>query len=93
MGVKNNWSKASYTKFNSVKNHLTEFKADATLDYFNENGLTKYVDFLMTTKKMRNSTIENQVDFIRMFLRWSYQKGYHSDKSFELFRPKLVTAH
>ena len=26
MGVKNNWSKASYTKFNSVKNHLKELK-------------------------------------------------------------------
>lgn len=89
MGVKNNWSHASYVKFNSVKNHLKEFKAKATLDYFNEAGLTKYVDFLMTKKAMRNSTIDNQVDFIRMFLRWCYQKGYHTDKSFEIFRPKL----
>lgn len=89
MGVKNNWSKASYTKFNSVKNHLRDFKADATLDYFNEDGLTKYVDFLMNIRKMRNSTIENQVDFIRMFLRWSHLKGYHTDNSFEMFRPKL----
>lgn len=89
MGVKNNWSKASYTKFNSVKNHLQEFRAKATLDYYDEAGLTKYVKFLMETKQMRNSTIENQVDFIRMFLRWCHQKGFLANKDFEMFRPKL----
>jgi integrase len=56
---------------------------------FDEAGLNRYVQFLVQKLNMRNSTIENQIDFVRMFMRWSFRKGYHTNNAFESFRPKL----
>jgi integrase len=89
MGRKNNWSKTSYDKFKSVKHHIADFKSNVSFSDFDEAGLNRYVQFLVQKLNMRNSTIENQIDFVRMFMRWSFRKGYHANNAFELFRPKL----
>ena len=68
-GTQNNWTASTYEKFAAVRNHLKEFKEDATFDYFNEFGLNEYVNFLRDTKDMRNSTIGKQMGFLKWFLR------------------------
>ena len=56
-GNQNNWTASTYEKFAAVRNHLKEFKEDATFNYFDKFGLNEYVNFLRDTKDMRNSTI------------------------------------
>lgn len=88
-GRLNNWTLSTYEKFAAVKNHLDTFNTDATFDYFDENGLNDYVDYLRLTKNMRNSTIGKQLGFLRWFLRWASQKGYNSNMAYTTYRPKL----
>ena len=38
---------------------------------------------------MKNSTINKQLGFLRWFLRWCYEKGYHTNHTFEYYKPKL----
>ena len=38
---------------------------------------------------MKNTTIEKNMEFLRWFLRWSLQKGFHKNAQFEVFRPKF----
>lgn len=88
-GKQNNWTNSTYEKFSAVKNHLKSFKSDLTFEYFDENGLNNYVDFLRTSKDMRNSTIGKQIGFLKWFLRWSFKKGYNSNSAYDTFKPKL----
>ncbi|KAA6309779.1 Tyrosine recombinase XerC, partial [termite gut metagenome] len=80
-----------YEKFASVKNHLLAFDKDIQFNDWNEFRLTDYVNYLRAEKKMRNSTIDNQLDFLRWFLRWAVEKGYSENRAFDAFKPKLKT--
>ncbi len=84
-GNQNNWTASTYEKFAAVRNHLKEFKEDATFNYFNEFGLNEYVNFLRDTKDMRNSTIGKQMGFLKWFLRWSFKKGHHQNIAYDTF--------
>lgn len=90
-GIKNDWTASTYEKFSSVKNHLLAFDKDVQFEDWDETKLTDYVSYFRTKKEMRNSTIDNQLDFLRWFLRWAVEKGYNNNKSFESFKPKLKT--
>jgi integrase len=90
-GVQNNWTDATYDKFAATKRHLEDFDENLTFEVFNESKLTEYVNFLRDTKNLRNSTIGKQMGFLKWFLRWSKKKGYNSNNTFEIFRPKLKT--
>lgn len=88
-GAKNDWTPSTYEKFASVKNHLLGFDENMQFEDWDESKLTGYINFLRTDKNMRNSTIDNQLDFLRWFLRWAAEKGYCNNRAFETFKPKL----
>lgn len=88
-GRQNNWTEATYEKFDTTKSHLKVFNPTITFDYFDEFGLNEYVIFLRETKKMRNSTIGKQLGFLKWFLRWADKKGYNKVKAYSFFKPKL----
>ena len=88
-GQANDWTKATYTKFNAVRNHITGFNAEPTFDSFNEEGLINYVAYLRADKDMRNTTIGKQLGFLKWFLRWTTAKGYNANTDYVSFKPKL----
>lgn len=88
-GRQNNWTEATYVKFDTTKSHLKVFNPTITFDYFDEFGLNEYIIFLRETKKMRNSTIGKQLGFLKWFLRWADKKGYNKTKAYSFFKPKL----
>ncbi len=88
-GRQNNWTYSTYKRTSVTRNHLKEFKEDLTFEYFTEAGLNKYLDFLLAEKGMRNSTLSKQVKNLKCFLRWSYEKGYHQNRAYDTFKPKL----
>ncbi|MBD5356840.1 MAG: tyrosine-type recombinase/integrase [Bacteroides sp.] len=89
------WTKASYQKFNAMKKHLQDFGSDKQFrcpiefETFTEHGLNRYLVFLSTKLKMLNSTVDNQISFLKWFLRWSYEKNYHKVNDYQSFRPRL----
>ena len=89
-GDKNSWRQATSKSMTSFKNHMTDFfdaKEVTTIDFFDENGTTAFVDFLREDKNLRNSTIEKYTSRLRYFIRWAENKGYTSIKA--NYRPKL----
>ncbi|MCG2792858.1 MAG: site-specific integrase [Weeksellaceae bacterium] len=83
------WSESTFAKLATVKNHLSEFKHKLSFSFFNEKGLTLYSEFLRDNLKMRNSTIEKQISFLKWFLKWAKAKGYNKNLAFETYKPKL----
>lgn len=89
------WTKASYQKFEAMKKHLLDFGSDKkfkriiNFETFDEKGLNDYMTFLLTKLNMLNSTVDNQVSFLKWFLRWSHNKGYHHNSAYLSFRPRL----
>lgn len=92
MGRQNNWTDATFQKFATMKKHLNSFNSDLSFEFFDESGLNDYIIYLRDDKKMRNSTIEKQLSFLKWFLRWADKKGYNKNKAYEFFRPKLKKA-
>ena len=88
-GFKNSWTKATYEKFHALKSHLAGYKDNLSFEDFNEEGLNHFVAYLRDETGLRNSTIDNQLGFVRWVLRWATAKGYNHIRDFETFRPKL----
>lgn len=90
-GKLNDWTPATFEKFAALRNHLSGFDKKLSFAKFDEDGIASFIDFL-GKKGMKNSTINKQLGFLRWFLRWCYEKGYHTNHTFEYFKPKLKNA-
>ena len=88
-GRQNDWTHSTFEKFAAVKNHLKNFRSELSFDFFDEEGLTEYVQYLREEREMRNSTIGKQLSFLKWFLRWSFKQGMHSNNAYDTFKPKL----
>lgn len=89
-GQTNSWTSSTYGKLESFRSILASFcPKDIHFSYFDTAGLNAYIHFLSATKNMRNSTIVNHLSLLKWFLRWSLSKGYHHNRDFEWFKPKL----
>ena len=88
-GRQNDWTHSTFEKFAAVKNHLKNFRSELSFDFFDEEGLTEYVQYLREVREMRNSTIGKQLSFLKWFLRWSFKQGMHSNNAYDTFKPKL----
>lgn len=91
-GKLNDWTDATREKFAALRNHLWDFDKKLTFDKFNEEGIADYITFMSKKLKMKNSTINKQLGFLRWFLRWCFEKGYHQNRTFEYYKPKLKNA-
>jgi integrase len=89
---KNQWTFATHQKFNALKKHLNEWRRKISFDDFTERGFNDFIAFLRDKKQMKNSTIGNQISFVKWFLRWVTLKGYNTNIAFQTFSPKLKTA-
>lgn len=92
-GRLNNWARATFRKFRTVRNHLCGFKehrgGELSFEVFTEDGLNDYVDFLRDVEGMRNVTIGKHVSFLKWFLRWAARKGHNGNPAFASFKLKL----
>ena len=91
---KNSWRTATTKSMTSFRNHMNDFidaQHVASIDFFDEDGTTRFVDFLRDVKGLRNSTIEKYTSRLRYFLRWASDKGIAEVKTLH-YRPKLQQA-
>lgn len=91
-GAAGYWKESTYQKFARQRALLQTYRADLTFDHFTTDGLNHYIHFLCTERAMCNSTIKRQLQFLKWFLRWAFQKNYHNNRDFDGYRPKLFTA-
>lgn len=88
-GKLSSWTKATFNKFKTTKRHLSEFDKDLTFDALTEQKLSEFVEYLLHTAGLRNSTIEKQLNFLKWFLRWAVRKKLTENNAFASFNPRL----
>jgi integrase len=88
VGDQNSWTRATYTKFSTIKSHLKDFDSELSFDNLSEETMQGFVKYQLGIS-LRNTTIAKNISFVRWFLRWAHRKGYYSGLIHETFRPKL----
>lgn len=88
MGRQNNWTKATFTKFSSLKKHLLTYDPSLSFEELNQDKLQELVSS-MQASGLRNTTISKYISSLRWFLRWAFNAGYYEGMLHETFKPKL----
>lgn len=89
MGVTNNWTKSTYTKFSSLKAHLKNYNKKLTLEGFDKATFAGFVAHLQTKVRQLNTTVAKNVGFLRWFLRWAAANGYYTGIAHLQYRPRF----
>lgn len=89
--INNGWTKASITKFHTLKNHIQEYGKSTDFDGLDESYFIGFSDFLRTEKDMRNNTLQKAISYYRWFLKWATRKGYNDNTAFQDYTPKFKT--
>ena len=92
-GNKNSWQLPTYQKFNALAEHIKRWKEQPRFEDFTEKGLTAFLVSMRDVERITNQTILKQFGFLKWFLKWSRNNGYHKNDAFETFRPKLATTN
>ena len=89
VGITNNWTPATYTKFNAIRKHVEAWRAGVSLADFDKADFASWVSYLQNTAKLLNTTVAKNVGFLRWFLRWAAANGYYSGQAHENYRPRF----
>ena len=89
MGTTNNWTKATYTKFSSLKTHLRNFRPRLSLTDFSKADFAAFVSYLQNEERQLNTTVAKNVGFLRWFLRWTASNGYYTGLAHLQYRPRF----
>ena len=84
------WRELTVRSMDSFKNHMEDFfdsEMVTSIDYFDEDGTTSFVNYLLNEKDLRNSTVEKYLSRLRYFIRWANKKGYTTQKGD--YKPRL----
>ena len=83
VGVQNNWTSATTTKFKTLKKQFKKVHPKMTFAELDDAALVKMMKYF-SDSGMRNTTIAKQLSFIRWFIRWSHHHGYYTGMIHEL---------
>ena len=87
-GRQNNWTKATFTKFSSLKKHLLKYDPSISFEELSQDKLQELISS-MQASGLRNTTISKYISFLRWFLRWAFNAGFYEGMLHETFKPKL----
>ena len=85
------WSLETLKMVKSFKNHLLKFKKTAGLDFFNKDGLDKYITYLRADCGLEENSVQKQYKNLTWFLRWAIRKGYTQIRYVESYEPVFKT--
>jgi integrase len=88
VGEHNEWSDATYHKFETIKNHLQNFDGNLKFEDLNDEKLYSFISYLHDVANLRNTTIAKYISYVKWFLRWAASKNYYAGK-IQFFNPKL----
>lgn len=85
----NQWTTATIKKYRTLGNNLEKFDKRISLNSFDHKKLDKYMDYLTTKHKYKNTTLEKHLKFLKRFLKWGIDKGYIENNSYKNYSPKI----
>ena len=90
-GVVNSWTDGTIYRFRIMKKRLSEVRPNIKMSDFNSDLYVQYIDYLINTLGLRNTTVLKAWKILKWFLHWADKKGYLEDKSYLDFIPRLKT--
>lgn len=84
-----NWTISTIKKYTTLRNNLEKFDRRISLDSFDHKKLDKYLDYLVTKHKYKNTTLEKHLKFLKRFLKWGVNKGFISNDDYKSYFPKI----
>ena len=81
------WSWETVKMVRSFKNHLIKFKKNAGLDFYDKNGLEKFITYLRSDCGLEENSAMKQYKNLTWFLRWAIRKGYTQLSDVETYEP------
>lgn len=85
------WSLETLKMVKSFKNHLLKFKKNAGLDFYDKNGLDKFINYLRADAGLEENSALKQYKNLAWFLRWTIRKGYTQVRDIETYEPVFKT--
>ena len=85
------WSWETLKMVKSFKNHLLKFKKTAGLDFYDKNGLDKFITYLRADAGLEENSAQKQYKNLTWFLRWAIRKGYTQIRDVETYDPVFKT--
>lgn len=85
------WSYETRKMVKSFQNHLKKFSKTAGLDFFDRNGLDKFLVYLRAKAKLEESSVQKQYKNLTWFLRWAIRKEYTEVRAAETYDPTFKT--
>ena len=85
------WSWETLKMVKSFKNHLLKFKKNAGLDFYDKNGLDKFITYLRSDCGLEENSVQKQYKNLTWFLRWAIRKGYTQIRDVETYEPVFKT--
>ena len=81
------WSWETLKMVKSFKNHLLRFKKNAGLDFYDKDGLDKFINYLRRDCGLEDNSVMKQYKNLAWFLRWAIRKGYTQVRDVETYEP------
>lgn len=83
------WTYATIQCWTTFTHHLTKFNKHVKFDYFDENGINKFIRFLRIDQNLEEKTVEKQYKNLKWFLNWALRMHYTTQNTISIFRPKF----
>lgn len=93
------WSEGTLVKTRTIRKHLMAISETLSMNDIIKGGLTTLIEYFGkvpdNTKKtgLANTTIKNDIAFVKVFMRWAQEHGYCDASPFLNTRIKLKTAN
>ncbi|MDR1199278.1 MAG: site-specific integrase [Prevotellaceae bacterium] len=89
IGEQNEWKKSTYTKFNTMKQHLLNFDSNLTFENITEEKLQGLINYLQDKANLRNTTTAKYYAHLKQFFIWAADKEYYRGKAHRTFKPRF----
>ena len=87
--VTNSWSASTIRSSHVLASHLHRFGQARDLEFFDQEGLDRYVLYLRRETRMQESSCRKQFKNLRWFLLWAIRKGFTQETAVLSYRPKF----
>ena len=82
------WSEGTADGFGSLQKHLAAFNPDVDLEFFNADGIDRWLIFLRG-RGLEESTVKKLYQHLRWFLLWAIRNGHTREMGIQKYRPKF----
>lgn len=85
----NQWTSGTLQCWHAFKLHLDAQGKKLSFEHFDEQGITRFIDYLRRDRKMGEVTVKKHFTNLKWFLGWAIRKGYCKELAIEKAAPRF----